>query len=158
MKGVFMKNQVWLWVALATFLWNPGFAQEKGSMDGFPNPFLKHKKLIITQNMPITEQEGRAFWPLYDDFQGELNAHHDRTASLMMRYTKEYESLSDEKIKAIMDDFLRLEEEKVRIKKTYLEKFRRVLPEKKVMRYFQLENRLEAILNAELVNSLPLMK
>jgi hypothetical protein len=153
-----MKHPAWFWIFLVSFLWSPGLAQEKDPGDGFPNPFLKHKKAIITQHMAITEQESRAFWPLYDDFQGELNAHHDRTASLMMRYTREYESLSDEKIKAIMDDFLRLEEEKVRIKRTYLEKFRRVLPEKKVMRYFQLENRLEAILNAELANSLPLMK
>ena len=75
-----------------------------------------------------------------------------------MNYTKDYDSLSDEKARDVFDEFLRLDEERLKLKKVYLEKFRRALPEKRVMPYFQIENKLEVIMNFELINTIPLMK
>ena len=133
-------------------------AQEKGAADPTKSPLQKQKKAIMTQNMMLTEKEGQVFWSLYDEYQAELNQLGDRTASWIMNYTKDYDSLSDEKAKDVFDEFLRLDEERLKLKKAYLEKFRRALPEKKVMRYFQLEHKLEAITNFELINTIPLMK
>jgi len=145
-------------VLLLHFPWTPIEAQHKDALDPSKNPLQKQKKSIMAQNMALTEQENKSFWPLYDEYQEGLNRLSDRTAGIIMHYTKEYDSLSDEKVKALQDEFLRLDEERLKLKKAHLEKFRRVLPEKKVMRYFQLENRLEAIMNFEVSNTIPLMK
>ncbi len=154
-----MKKIVMVLAFLLPFSWASIGAQPKDALNPLKSsPLQKQKRSIITQNMTFTEQESKAFWPLYDEYQEGLNRLSDRTAALIMDYTKEYDSLSDEKVKALQDEFLRLDEERLKLKKGHLEKFRRVLPEKKVMRYFQLENRLEAILNFEVANAIPLMK
>jgi hypothetical protein len=46
----------------------------------------------------------------------------------------------------------------VKLRKTYLPKFRQALPEKKAARYYQIENKINAALNYELAANIPLMK
>lgn len=153
-----MKKSGMILFLLLSVAWASTSAQEKGAADPTKSPIQKQKKAIMAQNMMLTEKEGQIFWPLYDEYQAELNQLGDRTARLIMNYTKDYDSLSDEKAKDVFDEFLRLDEQRLKLKKGYLEKFRRALPEKKVMRYFQLENKLEVIMNFELINTIPLMK
>jgi hypothetical protein len=153
-----MKKSGMILLLLLSLAWAPASAQERGAADPTPSPIQKQKKAIMAQNMMLTEKEGQVFWPLYDEYQAELNQLGDRTAGWIMNYTKDYDSLSDEKAKDAFDEFLRLDEQRLRLKKVYLEKFRRALSERKVMRYFQLENKLEAIMNLELINTIPLMK
>jgi hypothetical protein len=45
-----------------------------------------------------------------------------------------------------------------KLRQAYLPKFRKVLPEIKVVRYYQIENKINAALNYDLAADIPLMK
>lgn len=114
------------------------------------------KKLFVVANMELTEPEGRAFWPVYEKYQDELFLLRTRTAKLIMDYADAFEKLSDATARKLLDESITIEALGVELRKAYLPKFRQVLPEKKVARYYQIENKIHAALYYDLATQIPL--
>jgi hypothetical protein len=58
----------------------------------------------------------------------------------------------------LMEEWVDIQKDALKVKNSYIGKFGRVLPMKKVARYFQVENKLEAAVDYELAGRIPLMK
>ena len=117
-----------------------------------------NRKVLVNTNMELAEQQQEVFWPLYDAYQKELGKINQRTAQVIKDYVAHYYSLTDEKAKQLLAESLDIEEDHVKLKKTYAEKFEKKLPAKTVARYFQLENKFEAIIEIELARQIPLVR
>ena len=116
------------------------------------------KKLLVAENMQLTEAEAKAFWPVYDQYQDELFLLRTRTLKLITDFADAYEKMSNETAKKLMDEFITIESLGPKLRQTYLPKFRKVLPEVKVVRYYQIENKIQAALFYEFAANIPLMK
>jgi hypothetical protein len=116
------------------------------------------KKLLVADNMQLTEAEAKAFWPVYDQYQDELFLLRTRTAKLIKDYGDAYEKMTDDSAKKLLDEYMTIESLGPKLRQTYLPKFRKVLPEIKVMRYYQIENKIQAALMYEIASKIPLMK
>ena len=116
------------------------------------------KKLLVAENMQLTEAEAKAFWPVYDQYQDELFLLRARTVKLINDFAGAYEKMSNETAKKLMDEYMTIESLGPKLRQTYLPKFRKVLPEAKVVRYYQIENKIQAVLMYELGRNIPLMK
>jgi hypothetical protein len=118
------------------------------------------KKLLVAQNMGLTEAEAAGFWPVYEAYQNDLTALNDRLGKLIESYAREYrgDTLSDEGAKALIDESLAIDEAEVQMGRAYLAKLAEVLPAKKAARYLQIESKLRAILLYELAAGIPLAK
>jgi hypothetical protein len=108
--------------------------------------------------MQLTEAEAKAFWPVYDQYQDELFLLRTRTAKLIKDYGDAYEKMTDDSAKKLLDEYMTIESLGPKLRQTYLPKFRKVLPEIKVMRYYQIENKIQAALMYEIASKIPLMK
>ncbi len=117
-----------------------------------------NRKVLVNTNMELAEQQQEVFWPLYDAYQKELGKINQRTAQVIKDYVANYYSLTDEKAKQLLAEYLDIEEDHVKLKKTYVAKFQKKLPAKTVARYFQLENKFEAIIEIELARQIPLVR
>lgn len=118
------------------------------------------KKLLVAQNMALTESEAAGFWPVYDAYQKDLTSLNDRLGKLIESYARDYrgDTLSDEGAKALIDENLAIDEAEVQMRRAYLAKLGEVLPAKKAARYLQIESKLRAILRYELAAGIPLAK
>jgi hypothetical protein len=116
------------------------------------------KKAIIIDNMGFTEDESKAFWPVYNEFQQAKQKLNERTIKVLKEYMAAYESLSNEKAEALIKEYIAIEKERADLKSAFLPKFNKVLPVKKVARYYQIENKLETIVKYELAKEIPLVK
>jgi hypothetical protein len=116
------------------------------------------KKLFVAENMQLTEPEAKNFWPIYEQYQDELFLLRARTAKLIMNYRDNYEKMTNDTAKKLMNEFIAIESVGLKLRQTYLPKFRKALPEVKVVRYYQLENKIQAILYFDLARIIPLMK
>jgi hypothetical protein len=116
------------------------------------------KKLLVAENMQLTEAEAKAFWPVYDQYQNELFLLRTRTFKLIKDFADAYEKMSDETAKKLLDEFMTIESLGPKLRQAYLPKFRKVLPEVKVVRYYQIENKIQAALFYEFAANIPLMK
>ncbi len=116
------------------------------------------KKLFIATNMGLTESEAKAFWPVYESYQGELAQVEDRTGRLLEEYARTYRAMSDEVAKKLLDEFLVIEADRLKLRQAYLPKFRKALPDTKVVRYYQLENKIHAVVSYDVARVIPLVK
>lgn len=114
---------------------------------------------IIREEIRFSADEEAAFWPVYDAYVKELNTTRDRLVDLVARYLNAYESgsITDKLAAQLTEDFLSIKTDVLKIKNKHLRYFRRVLPELKVARLYQLENKLDAEVDVRLARVLPLI-
>ena len=115
------------------------------------------KKLLVAENMKMTETEAAAFWPVYDAFQADLGKLQTNAVNLVTFYANNYKSMTDTAATRMLDQFIALERDRAALLQSYRPKFGAVLPPLKVARYYQIENKVRAVLNYELAKGIPLM-
>jgi hypothetical protein len=117
------------------------------------------KKLVVAANMDLNEAEGKAFWPIYDDYQKELQKLNDRLAATIVGYADAYNknTLTDEKATSLTNAALSIDQDEVTMRKTYAARLKSVLPGKKVARYLQIESKIRALVRYEMADNIPLV-
>ena len=118
------------------------------------------KKLLVAANMELTESEAKNFWPIYEDYQKDLQTINERLGKLLQSYATDYKNktMTDEKAKKLTDEFLSIEQAEVKLKSTYVPKLSKALPATKVARYLQIENKIRAVIKYDLAASVPLVQ
>lgn len=155
-KAAFVAFMVLLSLSLSPAL---SFAQTQADEEELVKSALQTgKKAIIVDNMGFTEDESRAFWPVYNEFQQAKQKLNERTIKAVKDYMDNYETITNEKAEALLREYLAIEKERTDLKSAFLPKFIKVLPARKVLRYYQIENKLETIVKYELVKEVPLVK
>jgi hypothetical protein len=116
------------------------------------------KKLLVSVNMNLTDAEAKAFWPVYDKYQEALGKLVDRSIKLIDEYHTHYQDMSEKSAKKLIDDHLAIEADRQNLRQAYLPMFSKALPYKKVARYYQIENKIQAVVNYELARGIPLVE
>jgi hypothetical protein len=116
------------------------------------------KKLVVATALELTEGEGKAFWPVYNAYQSDMIGHYDRVMKLITDYAAAYPSMTDATATELLGEFVALEANHVALLTKYVPRFQRVLPPRKVARFYQVENKLRAVLNYDLTRTIPLVK
>jgi hypothetical protein len=119
---------------------------------------LADRKFFVASNLELNEQESKAFWPVYDRYVQDLQKLGARMGDIIEDFANNYETMTEAKSKTLLDDYMALEAEHQVLRQSYLSKFRKVIPEKKVTRYYQIENKIDAIIKFELAKRIPLMQ
>ena len=135
-------------------------AKEKstGDMQILIEKIKADKKLLVGENMQFSEAEAKKFWPVYDQFQNELFILRMRSLKLIENYAGNSDKMTNDIAKKLLDEYLTIERLRQKVREAYLPKFRKVLPEIKVARYYQIENKISAVVNFELAKQIPLVK
>jgi len=140
----------------------PAWSQDKpaNNMEIVHEKLKADKKLIVAKYMDLTESEAKNFWPVYDEYQKDLQKIHERLGSLLRSYAAEYrsQSFTDEKAKKLLDEWLTLEQDDAKQRKSYVPKVLKALPAKKAARYLQIENEYRILLNYDLAATVPLVQ
>jgi hypothetical protein len=108
--------------------------------------------------MQLTESEAKAFWPVYERYQDELFLLGARSVKLIKDYADAFDKMTDATAKKLLDEYMTIETLRLKLRKAYIPKFRKVLSPIKTTRYYQIENKIQAALNYELAKKIPLMK
>ena len=138
----------------------PVFAQDKpaDTMQILREKVRADKKLLVAVNMKLTEKEAEAFWPVYESYQKDLQKINQRIVKGIESYAADYrnKSLTDEKAKRLIDEFVSIERAEAKLKGSYVPRLNKVLPAKKVARYLQIENKIRALVKYDLAAQVPL--
>ena len=120
-----------------------------------------NKKLLVANNMNLTDEEAKNFWLLYDGYQKELEQINQRLFTTIKSYANAYNAgkgeISNDIAKKILADALAADESEVKLRASYAAKLEKVLPAKKVARYLQIEMKIRAIVKFELASGIPLV-
>jgi hypothetical protein len=110
---------------------------------------------LITTGMNFNDKEGAAFWPIYRQYVYERSRLDDRRVAVIKEYTQKYPNLTDTEAKAMADQMLDCESRLAQLKKKYYRKFNKALPPLTVTKFFQLEHRVDLMMDMQVEASLP---
>jgi hypothetical protein len=129
------------------------------SMDATRQLLQEGREDIIRDELRLTEDEAAAFWPTYQYYQRDLHPIRDRYTNLLREYIDSYRAgtVSEEFANQMVDDYLEIQTDIIDIKKKYIGDFRKALPARKATRFYQLENKMEAEVAAQLSLVVPLI-
>jgi hypothetical protein len=116
------------------------------------------KVAIITEVVGFTEDEDKAFWPLYREYDAEMSKIGDQRVSNIEDYATHFSSLTDEAADRIARKALDLEAQRQAVKTKYYDRFAKALSPRTALRVMQVEQQLLLLIDLQIVSSLPIAK
>jgi hypothetical protein len=149
-----------LLMALAFSLAQAAQSPPADNMDILRDKLKADKKLLIAENLGLTDAESKAFWPVYEEYQKELAGLNQRLGKMIQNYATEYnaKTMTDDKAKTLMAEALSIEEAETALKKKYLDRLNGVIPAVKAARYLQMENKIRALIKFDMAANIPLVQ
>jgi hypothetical protein len=116
------------------------------------------KKALIAEVMQFTNEESELFWPIYNEYEQKKYNINTRYVNLIQKFAENFENMSDEVAAEVINESINIDLELVKLKKSYSKKIQKILSPKKTIRYLQAENKIEALIDAELALEIPLLE
>jgi hypothetical protein len=135
---------------------NPA-ASSRSPMETLRQKIKLDKRLVVASNMDLSKGEAKGFWPVYEDYQKELEKLNQRIARLTLTYLVAYEKapISDELSEKLLDESIDIGNAELELERSCLGRMKKVLPPYKVFRYAQIENKVRALIKYELAAEIP---
>jgi len=127
------------------------------NLDVLVDAIRSNRQALVAVNLKLTDEEAGKFWPIYDRYQKEINAIGDRLVGVIQDYTTNFRDLSDNKAMKLVDDYLAVEADRVKVKRAYVDEFAKALPGRKVARFYQIENKMDAVIRYDLAATIPVV-
>lgn len=116
------------------------------------------KKAVVAELMQLTEAESTPFWVLYNEYQGKLYLVQNKRIAIIKDFADNFENLTDEKADQLWINGMAFNQEILKLEKQYYKKFKKILPAGKAARFFQAENKIETMIDAQLALEIPLIE
>ena len=149
---------VLLGVLLAT---SPVLAQSASdtNMEILKEKLKADKKLLIAGNMDLSDAEAKQFWPVYEAYQKDLDAVNKQLGKTIQEYADAFNNgmIPNDTAKKLLNEVISVEEQEVKLKRTYADKLGKVIPATKVARYIQMETKIRSVIKYEMAQQIPLV-
>jgi len=114
------------------------------------------RRVLVSGALPLTDAEGDAFWPLYDAYEKERRPLDEQANKLVADFLAAAATLTDAQARAMLDKALKVDESRLRVRREFLERMAKAIPPRKVARFYQIDNKLDAVVRADLARQIPL--
>ncbi len=159
MRRASIRHIVLLGIGLCAFVvmfsW---LAHAQDDLQVVSEAIRNQKRIYIEKVMELSLQEKDAFWRLYAEYDSGLAKIVEERISLATNFLATYGNLTDAKALDMLNQKLRIDGDEFEFKKSYVAKFKQVLPGRKVVRFYQTENRFDTAATAELYRNVPVIR
>lgn len=148
--------------SLLPWMAEPALAQDQGAsqeqVEAARALVREGARQIVREELVLTAEESEKFWPLYDKYRAEMLAVEDTYVDLLREFLQKYYgyNLTEKDAKEYTDTYFDIQSDILKIRKKYVRRFRRILPNIKVLRLYQIENKIRAEVDAALAITVPL--
>ena len=120
---------------------------------------LKAKReQIVKEVMQLNDQQSAAFWPIYRNYDAEQTKLSDEKLAIIQDYAQNFLTMTDPKADQLAQRVMTLDEQRLALRKKYYELLKKALPTVIVVRFFQVENQLQLILDLQIASNLPIIE
>jgi len=116
------------------------------------------KKQLIAANLTLSDAESTKFWPVYDQYTAELVKINDTKYAAIKEYAEKWGTMTDEQALSLVKRSLSVDEAVAQLRIKYVPIFQKVIPGTKVATFFQLDRRLQMVIDLQLASQLPLVQ
>ena len=115
------------------------------------------RRALVAENLMLSEEESKLFWPMYDEYRAEVRKIGTARIEVVTKFAENYENMTDEVAKEIMDSFFTNEMNYNKVRTSYKNKMSKTLSPKLVFRFIQIENKIDALIDFEMATEIPLI-
>ena len=145
-----------------SILCSTAFAQIKSFESDYVQMLKKdiqdESRKIVADNLILTDEQAKIFWPIYDEYDAAYDKLVDERVEVIKDYMMHYYGMDGEKGKDLIDKSIGLKEKAVALQKEYINNMLKVLPISVVGKFFQIDNRIAAIIDITRMANLPLLR
>lgn len=135
----------------------PAFAQTD-LIEIMRSDLRTQKTAIVTQAMQMAEAQSEKFWPVYKEYEAEMVKLNDERVALIKEYAANYDAMSEEMAKSMIDRSFKLQEARTKTLKKYVQKMGKAVDTKTAARWAQVEHALASAIDLQIGAELPLLK
>lgn len=117
---------------------------------------MTDKRAVYLQAMRLTDEESRAFWPVYDEYEAKVKRIDDRFIRLVDDYAEKYSTMTDVDARQMLAAKMKIDRERMDLQQAYTKKIAKVVPAIKALRYAQIESRIDNELQRKVMLLIPL--
>jgi len=114
------------------------------------------RKAVVGQNMSLTDTESKAFWSLYDEYEGKMDKIEDRHVREIKDFASHFQNLTNVDARRKLNEVMAISQARLNVQTLYIPKFRAILSDVKVTRFFQIDNKLRALVQCQIAQMVPL--
>jgi len=114
------------------------------------------RRVLVSGSLRLSDAEAKAFWPLYDDYEKERKPYDERANRLLSDFLAQAATLSDAQARALLEESFRIDEGRVKVRRTWYDRMAKAIPPRQLARFYQIENKLDAVVRADLSKQIPL--
>ena len=115
-------------------------------------------KEIVKENLKLTEDEANKFWPLFDEYLAARSPIFEERVSITEEFMMNYYAMDDATAKDLIDKAIQSQQDLMDVRKEYLDKMFEVLPAPLVGKFFQIDNRVSAVVDLVRMSATPLVR
>jgi hypothetical protein len=136
---------------------NEKFADLEPAIQMMRQEVGKDRRDIVKANMLLTNSEATRFWPIYDKYREEMNKVGDRRVKLITDYAANRDAMSEDEGMRLLKERVEIEKQKNEVKEDYVKKFNKELSARTTARFFHIDQKLDATVEAVLAARIPLI-
>ncbi len=112
---------------------------------------------LVAANLPLNDTEAAKFWPIYDQYLAEVSKIGDARVALIKEYVQSYDTMTDAQANDLMKRSAALDQQFSDLLTKYVPMFEKVISAKKTARWYQIDRRLDLLINIELAANIPMV-
>jgi hypothetical protein len=116
------------------------------------------RRAVYAQNLGLTDDESKAFWPIYDEYEAAMKKVTDARLELLDQYAARYDALTDADAKDMLATRNKLDTEAFTLRQKYAKKVQQAIPSVKALRYVQLQDRIDNVIAGNLYTLIPIAR
>ena len=133
-------------------------AEVKAVIEAARSEMRASREQLLAVNLGLSSEEADRFWPLYREYSAKKAALGDDRLKIIMDYATAYPDVSDATAKSLVDRHVKYSKSMNSLKDRYVGKFGKVLPPAKLMRFLQMESRLDNLVELQVQRSIPVVE
>jgi len=137
----------------------PVFAQRASDEAVLTYDIIRSERKNLTmESMDITAAQRAKLEPIYDAYLAEHDQLEDHRLHVAREFVAKYKGLSDAEAEALLEELSLIYRTKDAIHQKYTKKFMTVLPARLVLRLWQIESKMDVIVDMQFAKEIPLAR
>ena len=133
-------------------------AEGAGATPAIREAIRSDKRGLVERNMKLTPEEAKKFWPLYDEYQRDLDKIVDRQNRVVLDYLAAESTMTDANASRLAKELLAADADEQRLRERYFGKIVKAIPAKKAARYLQIENKIRTLVRFDMAERIQLVR
>jgi hypothetical protein len=116
------------------------------------------RKQVVAANMQLTPDEAEKFWPIYDQYVSELVTNNNLKYDLIKQYVQQQGNLTDAQADTAVKQWIQVDQSVAQLRLKYVPLFRKVLSAKSTAKFYQVDRRIQLMIDLQLASALPVIE